>query len=30
MPYIGVGSIYDPFRGDPRSQDLLRRMKLPS
>ena len=30
MPYIGVGKKYDPLRGDPRFQDLLRRMKLPS
>ena len=30
MPYIAVGRLYDPLRGDPRFQDLLRRMKLPS
>jgi serine/threonine-protein kinase len=30
MPYLGVQPIWEPLRGDPRFQDLLRRMKLPS
>jgi hypothetical protein len=30
MPYIAAGRGFDPLRGDPRFQDLVRRMKLPS
>jgi serine/threonine-protein kinase len=30
MPYIGVGAVLRPLHGDPRFQDLLRRMNLPS
>lgn len=29
MPYIGVDPIFEIFYGDPRYQDLLKRMKLP-
>jgi TolB-like protein/Flp pilus assembly protein TadD len=30
MPFIAAGPGFDPLRGDPRFQDLVRRMKLPS
>jgi len=30
MIYIGVVPTYDGLRGEPRFQELLRRMKLPS
>ena len=30
LAYIAVARVWDPLRGDPRFQDLLRRMKLPS
>jgi eukaryotic-like serine/threonine-protein kinase len=30
MPYIGIGAVLKPLHGDPRFQDLLRRMNLPS
>ncbi len=30
MPYIGCSPLYDPLRSNPRFQDLLRRMNLPT
>jgi serine/threonine protein kinase/Tfp pilus assembly protein PilF len=29
LPYLGVQTMWDPVREDPRFQDLLRRLKLP-
>jgi serine/threonine-protein kinase len=29
LPYLGIAPVWLPLRGDPRFQDLLRRMKLP-
>lgn len=30
LAYLGVAQVWDPLRGDPRFQNLMRRMKLPS
>jgi tetratricopeptide (TPR) repeat protein len=30
LPYIGTSPLYDPLRSNPRFQDLLRRMNLPT